>query len=314
MSRDELVSQGADRAGANGDRIVYVMPSDCLVVPPDQAFDLRDLFTKLWKGKWVIVALTSLFAAGSIAYALLATEWYRAETVLAPAEKRSMPDLLGSLGGLASLAGVSIGGGDSAEPLAVLRSREFTATFIEDLGLTTVMLADKWDAENNRWKASNPDDWPDIRDAVTYFDRNVRTAGLDKKSGMVTVTIRWKDPVVAAEWANLLVRRLNEHMRERALADANRNVAFLQSEITKTDVVSLQQSIGRLLETEMQRLMLARGNEEFSFRVIDPAKPPHRRSEPRRTQIVALWTILGFALSVAVVLVVPMVRARWVAK
>lgn len=314
MSRDELVSQGAGRAGEDGDRIVYVMPSDCLVVPPEQSLGFGELLARLWKGKWTIVAITSLFAAGGIAYALLATEWYRAEIVLAPAEKRSVPDLLGSLGGLASLAGVSIGGGGSEEPLAVLRSREFTGKFIEDLGLTTVLLASKWDAENQRWKASDPGDWPDTRDAVTYFDRNVRTTVLDKKNGMVTLTIRWKDPVVAAEWANVLVKRLNERMRERALADANRNVAFLQSEITKTDVVSLQQSIGRLLETEMQRLMLARGNEEFSFRVIDPAKPPHKRSEPRRTQVVVLWTIMGFALSIAVVLAVPAIRARWAAE
>ena len=53
-----------------------------------------------------------------------------------------------------------------------------------------------------------------------------------------------------------------------------------------TNVVSLQQSIGRVLESEMQRLMLARGNEEFSFRIIDPAKPPKLPSEPKRAQII----------------------------
>lgn len=310
MSRERLGPQAGDGNDAGSDRIVYVMPSDCLVVPAEQSPDVKELLATLWKGKWIIVAITSLFVAGSIAYALLATEWYRAEILLAPTEERKMPDLLGSLGGLASLAGVSIGGGGSEEPMAVLRSREFTGKFIEDLDLTTVLLASKWDAENKRWKASNPEDWPDIRDAVQYFDKNVRIVFLDKKTGMVTLTIRWKDPLVAAEWANLLVRKLNERMRERALADASRNVAFLQSEIVRTDVVSLQQSIGRLLEAEMQRLMLARGNEEFSFRVVDPAQPPHRRSEPRRTRVVVLSTILGFAFSVAWVLVVPSIRAR----
>lgn len=310
MSRDELVAQGSNRDEARDGRVVYVMPSDCLVVPPDRSLGFGELLARLWRGKWIILAITSVVAAASIAYAMLATEWYRAEVVLAPAEKRSMPDLLGSLGGLASLAGVSIGGGGSEEPLAMLRSREFTGKFIEDLGLTTVLLASKWDAKNNRWKASDPEDWPDVRDAVEYFDRNVRSVVMDKKTGMVTLAIRWKDPVVAAEWANLLVSRLNERMRQRALDEAGRNVAYLQSEIGKTDVVSMQQSIGRLLETEMQRLMLARGNADFSFKVIDSARPPHRRSEPRRTRLVVLSTLLGLVFSVGVVLAVPAIRAR----
>jgi uncharacterized protein involved in exopolysaccharide biosynthesis len=314
MSGDNLVSRGDGRPGEGGERIVYVMPSDCLVVPPDDSASFVSMLAALWRGKWRIAAITFLFAAAGVAYALLATEWYRANAVLAPAEKKTMPDLLGSLGGLASLAGVSIGGGGSEEPLAVLRSREFTTQFIEDLNLTTVLLADKWDADEKRWKASDPEDWPDVRDAVTYFDKYVRSAALDKKTGMVTLTIRWKDPVVAADWANLLVTRLNDRMRARALADATRNVQYLQSEIANTSVVSLQQSIGRVLETEMQRLMLARGNPEFAFRVIDPAKPPRKRSEPQRVRVVVMSTILGFAVSIAMILIVPAIRARWPAE
>jgi len=115
---------------------------------------------------------------------------------------------------------------------------------------------------------------PDVRDAVQYFEKRVRRVSEDRKTGLVSLVIEWKDPEAAAEWANELASQINRQTRERALETASSNIAYLQSEMKATSVVSLQQAIGRLLESEMQQLMLARGNEEFAFRVIDRAMVP----------------------------------------
>jgi LPS O-antigen subunit length determinant protein (WzzB/FepE family) len=106
------------------------------------------------------------------------------------------------------------------------------------------------------------------------------------------------------------VVRLNERLRERALREAETNVAFLRAELAQTSVVTLQQSIGRLLESELQKLMLARGNEEFAFRVIDAASPPKQRVRPKRAQIAILGTILGGMLAVFGVFLLHVVRSE----
>lgn len=307
MTAEEIVRQDHATREAR-DRVVYVMPSDCLVVPARDELGVRDALRRLWQNKWIVAAITALFSSAGVAYALLATEWFRAEVVLAPAESKAVPDFLGSLGGLASLAGVSIGGGGSDEPVAVLKSREFTRQFIEDQQLLTVLYGEDWDAAAKRWKQRDPEDWPDVRDAIDRFDKRVRTVSVDKKTGMVTLAIRWKDPVLAANWANMLVERLNARMRERALQDSARNVEYLRTEIANNTIVTLQQSIARVLEAEMQRLMLARGNTEFAFRVIDPARPPKKRSEPKRAQVAIISCLLGFAFSIAGVLAWPALR------
>ena len=72
---------------------------------------------------------------------------------------------------------------------------------------------------------------------------------------------------IAAAWATDLVARLNDNMRLRALTEAERNVEYLHGEMAATNVATMRESIGSLLETELQKLMLARGNEEFAFRV-----------------------------------------------
>ena len=267
----------------------------------DDEIDLWELWDTIWSGRWLIIAITSIFTLGGVTYALLAQEWYKADVVLAPADaKKSMSGALAQFGGLASLAGISLPGAGEQEPVAVLKSKEFARAFITDLNLMPVFLKD---AESSGKPL-------DIRDAVRVFDTSVRTVSEDKKTGLVTLSIRWKDPDTAAEWANLLVQRLNDRLRQQALAESERNVAYLQKEMAATSVVSLQQSMGRVLEGEMQKLMLARGNEEFAFKVIDRATPPKLRESPKRSLIAIVSLLAGGFLGVLIVFLRKAIQNR----
>jgi len=267
----------------------------------DDEIDLWELWDTVWSGRWLIIAITALFAVGGVAYAFLAQEWWRAEVVLAPADKKALPGALSQLGGLASLAGVNLDGGGSKEPIAVLKSREFAREFIARQGIEKALIEEA---------AGWGQDPPDIRDAVRFFDRDVRSVSEDKKNGLVTLSVSWKDPQVAAEWANFMVRLLNDRLRLKALEEADRNVRYLQKEMAATSVVSLQQSMGRVLEGEMQKLMIARGNEEFAFKVIDTATPPKRRDAPKRALIAIVATLAGGFLGLLAVFLRKAIRER----
>jgi uncharacterized protein involved in exopolysaccharide biosynthesis len=267
----------------------------------DDEIDLWELWDTIWSGRWLVIAITSVFTMGGVAYALLAQEWYKADVVMAPADaKQSMSGALAQFGGLASLAGISLPGAGEQAPVAVLKSREFARAFITDLNLMPVFL-----------EGVKESDKPlDIRDAVRVFDTSVRTIAEDKKTGLVTLSIRWKDPDTAAEWANVLVQRLNDRLRQQALTESERNVAYLQKEMAATSVVSLQQSMGRVLEGEMQKLMLARGNEEFAFKVIDRATPPKLRESPKRSLIAIVSMLAGGFLGVLFVFLRKAIQNR----
>lgn len=259
--------------------------------------DLLHLWRTLWASRWTIVVITSVFMVSGLAYALLATPLYQASVVLAPPEQSgSSSSPLGQLGGLASIAGVQLAGDRQQRSIAVLRSASFTREFIRDYNLLPVLLEEAV-AEGAPL---------DMRDAVRRFDSDVRFVSDDKRTGLVTVTVEWKDPELAARWANALVARLNEKLRARALQDHGRNVAYLRDQMAATRLVSLQQSLGNLLESEMQQLLLARGNREFAFRVIDAAEAPKYRSYPQRAMLLLGATVVGGSVAVFFVLV----RAR----
>jgi LPS O-antigen subunit length determinant protein (WzzB/FepE family) len=290
------------------DRFVYLMPESVWQVENRGGAGLTAVWREIWVAKWKIIAVTLLFSAGSLTYAFLAEEWFRAEMLLAPPDDRAVAPL-GQLSGLASLAGVRVGGGDAVEAIATLKSRDFAREFIEDHSLVTVLLAEEWDHELERWRGQDPDTWPDVRDAIKYFHDEVLGVRRDPETGLVTMAVEWKDPAQAADWANALVSRVNAKLRERALREAEANVAYLQAQLLGNSIITLQPSIGRLLEHELQKAMLARGNEEFAFRIIDGAETPRKRVRPKRALIVMGSTLVGALFSILAVLVLRRRRA-----
>jgi uncharacterized protein involved in exopolysaccharide biosynthesis len=258
----------------------------------------------VWQGRGTVLATMFICAGLMTAYAFLATPWYRAQASLLPVEDKSAQRLLGQLGGLsglASIAGITPSAGNT-EPLAALSSSDFARSFIEAQNLLPILFAEKWDATTGKWKA-NVRETPDLTDAVVYFEKNVRRVGEDRKTGLIILTVEWKDPTVAASWANAMTHQINARMRARAITDAESSIAYLRSELQATTQVSLQQSISRLLESQMQNLMVARGNEEFAFRVIDTAHAPKERFKPQRTLLILGAALIGaFVAGAALIL------------
>ena len=169
--------------------------------------------------------------------------------------------------------------------------------FIEDEKLMPVLFAEKWDVAAKNWTGPEKT-WPDVRDGVRLFQRKVLAVDEDAKTKLVTVAVTWTDANLAAKWTTMLVDRLNTRMRDRALRDAERNVAFLRQELSNATIVTMQESVARLLEREMQKMMLARGNPEYSFRVVDRASVPKWRYSPKRIQVVIFGTLAGGMIAV----------------
>jgi uncharacterized protein involved in exopolysaccharide biosynthesis len=263
--------------------------------------DIIAFGTMAWRGRWLVICACLIGSVLAGIYAFTAEPWFRAQVTLLPVEDKSAQGLLGQLGplsGLAGLAGISLEGGSKVEPLAVLRSRDFARGFIERNQLLTVLFAEKWDAKQRKWNTQTADA-PDLRDAVKYFDETVRRIGEDRKLNLVILTVDWKNAELAARWANQIAVDINAQLRARAISDAEKRIQYLREQLTAAGEVSLQQSISRLIESQMQTLMVARGNEEYAFRVIDRAHPPKKRFKPWRSLLILGGGLIGAMLACA---------------
>ena len=284
------------QAVRGGPRNVYLLSYGVDTVERFESIGLLELWDGLRARRWLIASVTVFAVAIAIAYAFLAPELYRSSALVSPADSKAGAGIagqLGGLGGLASLAGIELGSGNEEEPIAILNSRELARDFIESEGLLPVIFADKWDVERSQWKSLDQADHPDIRDAVKVFDERVRMVQQDKKTGLVTVEMTWRDPDVAAVWAKKYIDLANQRIRDRDMRESEARMAFLRKQLAEETVVSMQQSLSRLLEAELQKVMLARARPDYAFRLIDPPTIPKHRSSPKRLQIVALAAVAG---------------------
>jgi uncharacterized protein involved in exopolysaccharide biosynthesis len=276
---------------------------------------LSELINLLRRRKWLItcfaVAVTSVAGIGAV----LLPKSYKAVIVISPVT--ASPGAAGQLGGLgsmlssfggglASLAGLTSGSDTKrAESLAVLQSEALTEKYIQQNDLLPILFYKSWDAQNKRWRATDPKSVPTLWKGNEFFKKGVRTVLTDPKSGLVTMTIAWTDPHIAAKWANDLVAITNDYLRKKAIEESERNIGFLNEQAAKTDVVTIKQAIYSILQSEINKEMLARGNDEYAFKILDPARAPERPSTPPAWFLMlgALVGSIGLSVMIAFVYV-----------
>lgn len=289
----------------------------------DDEIDLRELFAAIWQGKWLIIAVTAVFAVASVIYALSLPNIYKSEVLLAPVAEDSGLKIPGQLGGLAALAGVNLGsgGGDkTALALEILKSREFIGRFIEKHDLfIPVMAAEGWNRSDNSLVID-----ADIYDIATkQWVREVKapfqpkpslletheelmkliSISQDKASGMVTLAVQHYSPYLAQQWASWLVQAINDEMRKRELSEAQNSIAYLTTQLQQTNIADLRTMLFSLIEEQTKTLMLANVREEYVFKTVDPAVVAEKKAKPARALICILGVMLGGMLSVLIVLI-----------
>jgi uncharacterized protein involved in exopolysaccharide biosynthesis len=250
------------------------------------------------------VAISIAFGIAFGFWAFEKTPIYRGTTILAPADLdkkgmgSSLSSALGEVSGFAALAGLGLGGNDYAteEAIAVLKSQQFTEGFIQDNNLWPDLFPTLWDAQAGHWKAGIKK-VPTPGRAFRAFN-SVRKVERDSKTGLITLQIDWKDSRKAANWANMLVERLNDEMRNRALKEAEASMGYLQNELATTVDVSTHEAISRLLEQQIKTEMLAHVTKEYALQVVDTAIPADLDAPVRPVKILYIAFGLSFGATV----------------
>jgi uncharacterized protein involved in exopolysaccharide biosynthesis len=275
---------------------------------------LNQLFGVIWSGKWLIILVTFACTLVAFVVASMLPRQYEAESIVAPVSSSSagaigsMGSLASQLGGLASLAGLNIGTDEKeTESIAVLQSEALTESYIRDNNLLPVLYARLWDSSRGEWKALEADETPTLWKATRYFRKSVRRVKTDSGTGLVTVTVTWKDPELAAKWANGLVALANQYLRAKAIGESEANIEYLNQEARRTDLVGAKEAIYAILQNEINKSMLARGRAEYAFKVIDPAKTPELHASPNKF----LWLVAGLAVGLFLSIFYVFVRATW---
>jgi hypothetical protein len=285
---------------------------------------------RMLRAHWVRLIL-GLVAGGVVggAVASVLPSYYRAGVVLAPASdvtesSGSLGSLASRFGGLASLAGVNLGGAAtdrSAVTLETLRGHTFLVDFAKRRGLVVPLFAGRsrdpttgvwnidpevYDMTNKKWVRrgwSGSSRNPEPSDIEIYRKLSKRLyVDEDRRSGMFRVAMESRSPTASAEWVSLLVADLNDYLRRKDVAEARKTIGYLEQQIRGTKVLEMQGIFFRLIEEQTKTLMLAQVRDEYALKIVDAPIVPDTPAQPNKILMVALAALAGFALAALSVL------------
>jgi LPS O-antigen subunit length determinant protein (WzzB/FepE family) len=263
--------------------------------------NLANLVTRHWL---VLVLVSALGGLAAFGLSYLIEPAYRATVVMVPARDDADAGMLNSLpgafGGLAGLAGISIGGDSGrTEALESLRSAAMAREFIEQEKIGPLL-------------AEVLDDDASSEEALRFFRERVLDVSDDRRTNVVRLSVTWVDPTLAAAWANRYVTLTNATLQQRAVREAADRREYLERELQRSDLVELRAAAYRLIESQLKAAMLAVTRGDFAFRVVDPAvaPDPDDRIRPKRT----LLSVTGALLAACIALIVLWLRRNEVGR
>ena len=183
-----------------------------------ERISLLDLLLVVAERKRIIIWITGIFALLAIVISLLLPASYTATVTLLPPQQSSsmgaaLASQLGNLGGMASLAGGSLGlKNPNDQYVAMLKSRT-----VEDAMVKRFNLAQEYKARF-------------LSDARNAFANHADVDG-SNKDGMIRLSVQDHDPRRAAELANGYVDQFRQLSQQLAITEASQRRRFFEQEL-----------------------------------------------------------------------------------
>lgn len=295
--------------------------------PGGEELDLRQVFSILWRGKWIVAGIGFAGTLIALITVLVLPDVYRAEAMLAPNQEdgaSGLSALAGQLGGLAALANLDLrssGAQDkTALGLEIIRSRKFITDFIQrhDL-LVPVMAAEGWDMATGELEIDpslydvDAQQWvrnvrppkkvvPSLQEAYEEFSKNNLYVAQDKNTGFVTIAIEHYSPNLARQWVDWLVQDINTTVMQDEVNEAQQAIDYLHAQIASTSFADLKVVFFELIEEQTKTMMLANVSDEYLLKTVDPAVVPEKKAKPQRALILVASALASGIVGIILVL------------
>lgn len=292
----------------------------------EKEIDLGELFTVLWQGKLLITAAITLFSIAAVVYSLSLPNIYQSKAILSPVESdgSNMNQVMKSMGGLASLAGVNLStgssGGNTVKSLEKLNTLSFFKNnILPNIYLPDLMAVQSWNASTNKIKYDKnvfneaTQTWirdakyprtqiPSTQESFTVFRGHFQVLR-DTDTGFVSVIVSHQSPFIAQAWTELIVNQLNYFFRTKDKLESEAAMNFLNIQIAQTSFSEIKQVIAQILQQKVQQLTLIEASKYYVFAYIDPPAVMETKAGPKRSIICIFGAFLGGLLGSLIVII-----------
>lgn len=268
------------------------------------------------KDIYKIVVMLICFGIASVFFALSIPNKYVSNSLVSSNLNNSKSSL-SQLGGLASLAGISLGGeGLSPRVLhEMINSKSFLVSFIRAHDLEKDIIAAKsydvegkkfiydekiYDINTNKWvrEFNYPQKLePSDAELALAFKDNF-SASYEIKVKLIKLSYKSLSPEYSKKILQDLVYFFNEYLREFDISTSEMSISYLKKQLSLSKYGEVKLALQQIMEEQYKKLALAKTRKEYALRIIESPMIASKKSEPKRAVICLLFTLAGTLFSV----------------
>ena len=293
--------------------------------------DLRELFMSLWRGKWFIVFCLLIAVTAASTYLRNTDQRFTVNYIFQPTSKDEITPTYSGLGGIASLAGITLPTSSSSDFSTykfLVVSEEVAAVLLKDKELVKQIFESEWDKYSNSFRKPRMNLLGKLRnDLITiltgkeeigyvrpnaarlseWFQKNI-TITSNRETGFLTLRSETTSPDLIKSIMIKITDTTDNLLKDRYIASAEEMMLFYQTQLSKARAREHREALAKLIAQEDQKLMLASKGDYF---VAEPLTAPSVSlypTSPKPTLILALAIVLGSFLGAALILIRKAVR------
>lgn len=273
---------------------------------PEEEMDFLDLWYAITSRKLLIFLVVLGFTLFGVFLASVMPRQYLGEATVSIVESKSATAAAES--DVSTTPTVDLNQPFTADEITgLIQGRAFIYKFIRDNDLLPVLFEKDWNKDKKRWEPSRMHRWL-YGDTISLWDGYKKFSKIldietDEETNLTTVSVKWTDARLAADWANKMVAALNSQLRQQAIKESSDILAQLQAQLAKTGVIELKLALYGLMETQMAKITSAKVYPEFAMKVLDHAVIPDDQAIPYLQGIlIAVTTFLGVVMALSLVL------------
>lgn len=292
----------------------------------NEDINFNEIYKVLFASKKFLILFIFIVSASSIFYSLKLPNIYKSEALLRVVDQNSNSGGMGigaiasQYSGLSSLIGVSPSTTSKAQfAIEKIKSRDFLKHLLTfDLVLESLYAQDYYDLSSNRLYFDNSlynfskDSWvreiPSNRalkpSYLEVYSEYLKTISIeeDKSSGYIKMSVKHISPVFAYDFLKLIIQEANSLAKKADLDEATNSLIYLNKQLESVTQSDIRNSINDIVESQLKVQMFANIRDDYLLVSLDKPFIPEVKSEPSRSIIVIISTILGFIIGSVLIL------------
>jgi len=291
----------------------------------EDEIDLRELFKTIVEGKKIILSITLLIVTVTFFYVLKLPNSYSSSALLIPTEQ-DKGSALGGLGGLAAMAGVSLGGSSSMTPdvafESLLNNYDFMREFVEKNKILEHYSRENAD-ENYVFALgyrgiydlfrSESEAIEDREAALFDLIKTIKTnfsISPDKKSGLITISYSDHDRSFAPKMVNMFLEDASEHLVKNNLNNVNKKLHYFEKEMAHAQGFEMRQSLSGIISKIVQEKVMMQSKQYYQSDLLTPPQEAYikDKTKPKRGLILVVSFVTSIILGIFVVFFISFLR------